>query len=53
MTGTPIDLTNNWNFEQGALDGSNMWGIAQAYYTLDSNGNLVAPSVGPPSPKVA
>lgn len=48
MTGTPVDLNNSWSFEQGALDGSNMWGIAPAYFTLDQGGNLVAPGVGPP-----
>jgi hypothetical protein len=48
MTGTPIDLNNNWNFETGALDGSNMWGAIQYYFSVDKSGNLIAPQVGPP-----
>jgi carboxypeptidase family protein/TonB-dependent receptor-like protein len=48
MTGTPVDTGNNWSFENGALTGSNMWGAIQYYYTLDSSGNPVAPSIGPP-----
>jgi hypothetical protein len=49
MTGTPIDLNNGWSFESGAIDGSNMWGAIPYYYTLDKNGNPVAPSIGIPT----
>jgi hypothetical protein len=48
MTGTPVDTGNNWSFENGSFTGGNMWGASQYYYTLDSNGNPVLPSIGPP-----
>lgn len=47
MTGAPITLNNNWNnFEPGAADGGNMWGIIPFYYSLDENGNLLTPQIG-------
>lgn len=48
LTGTPADTGNNWSYESGALDGSNMWGAIQGYYVLDQNKNPVTPRVGPP-----
>jgi hypothetical protein len=48
MTGTPVDLNNGWNFEHGAITGSNMWGAIPYYYTFDPSGNLVQPQVGVP-----
>ena len=48
MSGTPIDTGNNWSFESGALDGSNMWGAIQYYYALDPGKSPVLPSVAPP-----
>ena len=48
MSGTPIDTGNGWNFESGAVDGSNMWGAIQYYYAVDGSGNPIAPTVGPP-----
>ncbi|HEX6881561.1 MAG TPA: hypothetical protein VF135_14420, partial [Terriglobales bacterium] len=49
MTGTPIDLQNNWSFESGAIDGSNMWGAIPYYYQVDNSGNPIAPSIGLPA----
>jgi hypothetical protein len=47
MTGAPITLNNNWNnFEPGAADGGNMWGIIPYFYTLDNSGNFVLPPIG-------
>jgi hypothetical protein len=48
MTGNPADLSNNWSFESGAIDGSNMWGKIPYYYTVDASGNLLAPQIGTP-----
>jgi hypothetical protein len=48
MTGTPIDTGNNFSFESGALDGSNMWGAIPYYYAFDQSKNPVLPSVGLP-----
>ncbi|HZR31858.1 MAG TPA: carboxypeptidase regulatory-like domain-containing protein [Terriglobales bacterium] len=48
MTGTPIDTSNYWSFESGALDGSNMWGAIPYFYALDQNKNPILPSVGLP-----
>ena len=48
MTGAPADTGNNWSYESGALDGSNMWGAIQGYYRIDQNGNPITPIVGPP-----
>jgi hypothetical protein len=48
MTGTPIDTGNGWNFESGAIDGSNMWGAIQYYYALDQTKNPIPPAVAPP-----
>jgi hypothetical protein len=45
MTGTPADLNNNYSFESGAVDGSNMWGAIPYYYTLDKSGNPVLPPI--------
>ncbi len=48
MTGTPVDLGNNWQGEPGAQTGGNMWGIIPNYYTLDMGGNPVYPTIGAP-----
>jgi hypothetical protein len=45
MTGTPVSLNNNYSFNSGALDGSNMWGPYPYYYSVDQGGNLITPSV--------
>jgi hypothetical protein len=48
MTGTPTaNLNNNYSFNSGALDGSNMWGPYPYYYSVNSSGNLITPTVGP------
>jgi Carboxypeptidase regulatory-like domain/TonB-dependent Receptor Plug Domain len=49
MTGTPVSLNNNYSFNSGALDGSNMWGTYPYYYSVDQAGNLVTPTVGFPT----
>jgi len=49
MTGTPINLNNGFNFESGAIDGSNMWGPKPYYYQLDGNGNFITPNIGEPA----
>ena len=46
MTGTPVDLNNNWSWEPGTVDGSNMWGAIPYYYTLDKSGNPIYPIIG-------
>jgi hypothetical protein len=47
MSGAPITLNNNWNnFEPGAADGGNMWGIIPYFYSLDKSGNFVTPPIG-------
>jgi len=47
MSGAPITLNNNWNnFEPGAADGGNMWGIIPFYYSLDHAGNFITPAIG-------
>lgn len=48
MSGTPANLNNNWSFESGAFDGSNMWGAIPYYFTLDQTKNAVAPPIGMP-----
>jgi hypothetical protein len=48
MTGTPVDFNNGFNFESGAIDGSNMWGAIPYYLQLDKTGNPISPQVGPP-----
>ena len=48
MSGTPVDLNNNYSFPSGSLDGSNMWGNIPFYYSVDQSGNFVLPAVGPP-----
>jgi hypothetical protein len=48
MTGSPVDLNNNYSFPSGTVDGSNMWGAIPFYYTLDASGNPVLPAIGPP-----
>ena len=48
QSGTPFDTGNGWSFEHGALTGGNMWGAIQYYYTIDSAGNPVLPTVGAP-----
>jgi len=49
MTGTPVSLNNNYSFNSGALDGSNMWGPYPYYYSVDQAGNLLTPTVGFPT----
>jgi hypothetical protein len=55
MTGAPIEpngaegLNNNYAFNSGALDGSNMWGVYPYYFSVDKSGNLVTPTVGIPT----
>jgi len=49
MTGTPVTLNNNYSFNSGALDGSNMWGTYPYYYSVDQVGNLSTPAVGFPT----
>jgi hypothetical protein len=48
QTGTPIDLSNNFSFPSGSLDGSNMWGKIPFFFTLDSNNEPLLPTVGLP-----
>ncbi len=48
QTGTPIDLTNNFSFPSGSLDGSNMWGAVPFVFTLDENNEPLLPTVGLP-----
>jgi hypothetical protein len=49
MSGTPVDLNNNYSFPSGSLDGSNMWGNIPFYYTADRNGYPALPGVGFPA----
>ena len=49
MTGTPIDLSNNWSFESGGLNGSNLWGKIPFYYSVDAAGNFLPPQIGIPA----
>jgi hypothetical protein len=49
MSGTPVDLNNNYSFPSGSLDGSNMWGNIPFYYSADRNGNPILPAVGFPA----
>ena len=48
QSGAPVDTGNGWNFENGALTGSNMWGAIQYYYALNQQGNPINPSIGLP-----
>jgi hypothetical protein len=48
QTGTPIDLSNNFSFPSGSLDGSNMWGKIPFFFTLDANNEPLLPTVGLP-----
>ena len=48
MTGTPADTNNNWSIQSGALDGGNMWGMIQYYWSYDQAGNLLTPPLGTP-----
>jgi hypothetical protein len=54
MTGAPIapvgfqGLNNEWGFNSGAFDGSNMWGVYPYFFSIDKGGNLVTPTVGVP-----
>jgi len=48
MSGTPVTMTNNYAWNSGAFDGSNMWGTYQYYFSVDRSGNLVTPTVGVP-----
>ncbi len=47
-SGVPVDLSNNYSFPSGSLDGGNMWGNIPFYYSFDRSGNPVFPAVGPP-----
>jgi len=49
MTGTPIDTNNNGSFPSGYFNGSNQWSAVNFNYTLDQSGNLVFPTIGPPT----
>jgi hypothetical protein len=49
MSGTPVDLNNNYSFPSGSLDGSNMWGNIPFYFSADRSGNPVLPAVGFPA----
>ncbi|MFZ0684017.1 MAG: carboxypeptidase regulatory-like domain-containing protein [Terriglobales bacterium] len=49
MSGTPVDLNNNYSFPSGSLDGGNMWGNIPFYYTADRFGNPSLPAVGLPA----
>jgi hypothetical protein len=48
QTGAPIDLGNGWQGEPGAQNGANMWGAIPNFYTLDSGGNPIYPTIGAP-----
>jgi hypothetical protein len=48
ISGTPVDLNNNYSFPSGSLDGGNMWGNIPFYYTADRQGNPARPTVGFP-----
>jgi len=48
MTGTPFDTQNSFSFEAGTFTGGNMYGAIPYYISLDSNGNPILPSIGPP-----
>jgi hypothetical protein len=48
MSGTPVDLNNNYSFPSGSVDGGNMWGNIPFYYSADRSGNPGVPSVGLP-----
>ena len=46
MSGTPVDLNNNFGFESGTVDGGNMWGAIPYYFTYDrSTGQIALPPV--------
>jgi len=49
MTGTPIDSNNNGSFPSGYLNGSNQWSAVNFNYTFDRSGNVVFPTIGPPT----
>jgi hypothetical protein len=46
MTGTPIALWDNFSFESGAADGSNMWDAIGYWFSVDKNGNPIVPPIG-------
>ncbi|HVN21039.1 MAG TPA: TonB-dependent receptor [Dongiaceae bacterium] len=48
MSGAPIDMSNNWQGEPGAMTGGNMWGALPFYYTLDKGLNPIYPVLGAP-----
>ena len=48
MTGTPIDLTNNFSFPPGSFTGSDQFGATGFFLSLDRNGNLLLPAIGSP-----
>jgi len=48
MSGTPVDLNNNFSFPPGSVTGSNQYGALPFYYTLDARGNPMLPTIGPP-----
>jgi hypothetical protein len=49
MTGTPVDLNSQFSFPPGSVTGSDQYGALPFYYSLDKNGNLLLPAIGPPS----
>jgi hypothetical protein len=49
MTGTPIDLTNQFFFPPGAFTGSDQFGALPFALSLDRNGNLLLPAIGSPA----
>jgi len=46
MSGSPVDLNNNFGFESGTVDGGNMWGAIPYYFTYDrKTGDIALPPV--------
>lgn len=48
QTGTPVDLQNFFAFPPGSITGSNQYGATPFYYNVDSNGDPLIPTIGPP-----
>jgi hypothetical protein len=48
MTGTPIDLNNQFSFSPGSFTGSDQYGAIPFYYSLDKQGNFLLPGIGSP-----
>jgi hypothetical protein len=49
MTGAPIDLNSAFSFPPGSVTGSNQYGALPYYYSIDKQGNLLLPTIGPPN----